>query len=732
MEIDHFSDHQHLLSLSDKERDDYVLCDACDEYCVGPTYTCSSEYYCDFALHESCAKLPQELRKPLLHPHPLARVHPKSKYGKFECNACSKICRGFTFRCEKCDINFDLKCAFVGPVLEEREEAVAVGTFSHHQHPLVLFEKIPAHRIKCRVCGKYCSDPAYACFPCRFFLHPSCFDRSLPQEIQHFYHPCPLTLYTTGPDKSSPCRACRQFWPRGGFYYGCSRCDFVMDIDCTLLPSTTQSKSDYQEEILHFLHGHPLSLISKIKADDKVINCYVCGKGCTDPTYACGCGRGGHCNRVYIHQSCLELTQDILDHSHPYHPLILKPMEDSAQCNACRKDINWNRKGNNFAYVCESNNCSFCLHIECSVIMPAVISDEGHDHLLQFRDNIVDDETIKCSACKSTCHESYSFRCLDLDCDFNLHHTCGPLPYTIQHKCHIDPLTLTHSLAEHENQRNDEFYCDACEEEIEDPLLPIYYCAECHFVAEISCVISEVISSLNEEYGKVELRNPLGQFGKVITKDTLKKMMQKKDKEQLKPTLTWKEFLSTLSVVEDISLRKTIREKTIAEKIEAYDHEEIIMFSDKAYTQFMEFLNHSKVSHNRFPYDWDVGSHTKEEVINVGEYMTTHRMRNIKVVDITDDMLLGWWRCLETLQFAGFKIEFAFDHLKRITHAHFGLYVEKQVDNVVDQLDRDIKGLTRKLERIKSAKSAKSSIIEECLREATVLRKGKAVTSRLL
>ena len=181
------------------------------------------------------------------------------------------------------------------------------------------------------------------------------------------------------------------------------------------------------------------------------------------------------------------------------------------------------------------------------------------------------------------------------------------------------------------------------------------------------------------------MRNPLGQFGNVITKDALKEMVQKKDKKQLNPTLSWNDFLSTLSIVEDISLRKMIREKTTAEKVEAYDHDEIIMFSDKAYTQFMEYLNYSEVSHNMFPYDWHVGSHTKEEVINVGDYMNTRklapilnhllsnhedlgagstfspklksiyffmlcecidRMRNIKVVDIIDDMLLGCWRCM--------------------------------------------------------------------------------------
>jgi hypothetical protein len=92
------------------------------------------------------------------------------------------------------------------------------------------------------------------------------------------------------------------------------------------------------------------------------------------------------------------------------------------------------------------------------------------------------------------CEASYAFRCLDLDCDFNLHLTCGPLPSTIQHKSHIHPLILTNCPIEDEMDcEPDEFFCYACEEE-RDPFLPIYYCNECHFVAGISCVISEVLT----------------------------------------------------------------------------------------------------------------------------------------------------------------------------------------------------------------------------------------------
>ena len=111
----------------------------------------------------------------------------------------------------------------------------------------------------------------------------------------------------------------------------------------------------------------------------------------------------------------------------------------------------------------------------------------------------------------------------------------------------------------------------------------------------------------------------------------------------------------------------------------------------------MKFLNHSKVSYNKFLHHLNIFSRTKEEVVNVGNYVTTHklapildhllskhgdigaestlspkltlfffcilcecidRMRNTMVVDITNNILPGRWASLKTLQFAGFKIEF--------------------------------------------------------------------------
>ena len=107
---------------------------------------------------------------------------------------------------------------------------------------------------------------------------------------------------------------------------------------------------------------------------------------------------------------------------HTYHPLTLGLLLYGGRCNACHKDIRFN----NSTYVCQCNNCRFFLHIECSVIMPA-IKFEGHDHLQQFRDKKENIPYIGDKCMLNLSCESYALSCLY--CDFNLHLMGGPLPY---------------------------------------------------------------------------------------------------------------------------------------------------------------------------------------------------------------------------------------------------------------------------------------------------------------
>ena len=253
-------------------------------------------------------------------------------------------------------------------------------------------------------------------------------------------------------------------------------------------------------------------------------------------------------------------------------------------------------------------------------------------------------------------------------------------------------------------------------------------------------------------------------------------MVQKK--EQVKATVTLYDILKSWSkdVIEQLNgvLRIAETKKDTAKKD---DHDEdsefeFFLLFNKNYTQVMKFLDRgAKIptpfkSVEKVPevnFEWA----PIEEVVSVGDYMIIQRlapilepllskhgdisamstlrprvrmylynmlcesiysMMNTKVEDITKDLLFKWWTTLRILQFAEFKIQFAFDHLKRVVEAYLGLRVRKEVEDAVDKIDKDILALEEKRKRIIAAKSTKSGITEECFREALLLKHCKAGT----
>lgn len=67
---------------------------------------------------------------------------------------------------------------------------------------------------------------------------------------------------------------------------------------------------------------------------------------------------------------------------------------------------------------------------------------------------------------------------------------------------------------------------------------------------------------------------------------------------------------------------------------------------------------------------------------------------------------------LETLEYAGFKIQFVHDQWRGVTKAYFGLQLRKLEDDTLQELETDItkydaevKEMTTKLERIKTSTS---------------------------
>ncbi|KAJ7946205.1 Cysteine/Histidine-rich C1 domain family protein [Quillaja saponaria] len=122
------------------------------------------------------------------------------------------------------------------------------------------------------------------------------------------------------------------------------------------------------------------------------------------------------------------------------------------------------------------------------------------------------EETLKCDYCGniiktynqgddgSIAPQNRAFRCVQ--CDFTLHFPCGPLPCTIEHEDHGHALTYMDSVVE---DNTGDYYCGLCQEE-RDPRDQVYYCANCNYIADLGCVISEVLHIIEGDCRTVEFR----------------------------------------------------------------------------------------------------------------------------------------------------------------------------------------------------------------------------------
>ncbi|XVE85804.1 hypothetical protein DITRI_Ditri17bG0120800 [Diplodiscus trichospermus] len=491
-QIQHFL-HRHPLVLveeNEEEINDEVKCSGCLDRLSDPFYRC---IVCTFYLHKSCAELPGEIQNSF-HPCPLVLEDVR-----FACNACSGYGNGFSYHCKRCNFDMHVQCTQRPTMKSEGEEVIHHYT---HWHPLTIVDQKKDLEVRCRICEKQCSDSsdssAYGCRKCNFFLHNSCMI-NIPQQINHFFHPsCPLILLTTKYDK---CISCDEYG--SGLVFRCGKCDFQLDVKCSLLP-TIESKG--ADKIQHYAHQHSLAL-REIKEFDNEVWCIACGENCTGPCFVCE-----RCE-FFLHRQCtLEFPLEIHHPSHPSHPLSLTLFPpswdldyDTFQCRAF--------EGYRYTLTYRCATCDFNLHTDCAKpkLEHILLKYDGHGlpfhhdlHFLKFRDKTRD--KIYCDICDWPVCNCF-LRCLQ--CEFNIHLYCFPsIAKTIKHQCHLHPLTLTESpfefelnISEDKYNSDDEFYCDVCEEK-RFKRESIYYCEECRFIAEIRCVKSELLPSLFTSEGQ--------------------------------------------------------------------------------------------------------------------------------------------------------------------------------------------------------------------------------------
>ena len=263
--------------------------------------------------------------------------------------------------------------------------------------------------------------------------------------------------------------------------------------------------------------------------------------------------------------------------------------------------------------------------------------------------------------------------------------------------------------------------------------------------------LRDIVDSL----GPVELKELIS----VLAMETVtaEEFINNEDREYFKTPLPYIKFIK--SQVDGKSNNSTQWEDFLK-----YSEDDLL--SERVYMQFLKFLDCRK----SIDKPWE----NQEEVVNVADYMVPPRlvpiltdllskhedvsaksilspkvnlillnilceciysMINIKVVDITEDLLQKWWTSFKILRYARFETSFAFNHLKRVAQAFFALFVEKKVNIALDNIHKDVanhceatRALEEKRDRIIVAKSAKSSLIEQWSRDASVLKYRRAGT----
>ncbi|WRX24691.1 DC1 - like 10 [Theobroma cacao] len=259
LEIEHFS-HWHPLSLFHlTKKYEYENCKACRQELNGTVYICKT---CEFplfyyGLHKACAELPYELIHPFhsLHYLTLLPQFPYSESRCFLCDECGEFSGGFVYLCMDCLFKIDVKCAMLvasktGCQKPKRRGKETKLLHFSHQHMLVL-GNLGNKSAACCGCNLPILGLAYCCLDCLYFIHESCL-RTLPQEIQHPFHPLhPLVAFHDPNDRK--CHACKLEFRLSDFIrYGCWQCKLDLHLVCANSLRRVLKSSSHKHNLYYF------------------------------------------------------------------------------------------------------------------------------------------------------------------------------------------------------------------------------------------------------------------------------------------------------------------------------------------------------------------------------------------------------------------------------------------------------------------------------------------------
>ncbi|CAA7048166.1 unnamed protein product [Microthlaspi erraticum] len=374
----------------------------------------------------------------------------------------------------------------------------------------------------------------YYCATCNLEFHRGC--HRFPPELIHPFHPShPLTFVCLYPDfdmshldhawidKSlQPGRPwsdgedyasisdkiggkCKCCWrPLIGLYYHCFKCNFSIDIYCTLHPP--------QMTITHLKsHEHTLTVFhTRIPLPSNA--CGVSLDKSNDIVYACL-----PCSYM-VHKKCIYLPRVIKLTRHPHRLSFTSVLSSNDfPCGVCRQSVNVNYG----QYSC-NEGCPNAVHSKCATrddvwdgkelegvpeeyaditepftrIDEATIQHFSHDHHLSLHcnnNNRGKQENKFCHACIIPIMISESFYvCNLLECVKSkslLCLKCATIPSVAYYKYDRHPLTL---CCGEEDATNLRYWCEICESQI-DATKWFYTCNHCQVTLHLRCLLGDTV-----------------------------------------------------------------------------------------------------------------------------------------------------------------------------------------------------------------------------------------------
>ncbi|KAL7586660.1 hypothetical protein Lser_V15G38590 [Lactuca serriola] len=281
-----------LLKCHDPMKKTQLLCNGCIKPIMStmPFYKCPHQSCNDFALHEWCTRLPQEIENHPTHPqHNLYLICSNILgffFDVFNCAIYNLPCNGFAYCCFKCGYYVDVTCGFIPKEITHK---------AHPNHLLSILQlKGDKYDTQCHMClmGFYRDELSFHCSMCDIYIHPEC-ALLLAETIRHKYdkHPMKLSYLPIENHKSEYfCEICEEHLNPHQSFYHCKDCAQSVHTACasSILQCETEtySLSCWRNSIHFFLnikfggihknHSHPHSLSF---AQGTVLDgqCSICG-----------------------------------------------------------------------------------------------------------------------------------------------------------------------------------------------------------------------------------------------------------------------------------------------------------------------------------------------------------------------------------------------------------------------------------------------------------------------